>query len=153
MLKDFRASTKHNNDLAYRFCAFCAFSWLKLAEGVEGEDGVGEVFADVGGEHGAHAEFFGGEVAGQATDVEGGHGGGDCVGVISEDAVGLREKAGDEARESVASACRTESGVACGVDEDTPIRCGYERARAFENKNHVMSSRKLARGCNTILER
>jgi hypothetical protein len=55
--------------LAFIFRAFGAVCSRQFAEGVEGADGVGEVFADVGGEHCAHAEFFGGEITGQAADV------------------------------------------------------------------------------------
>ena len=64
---------------------------------VEGEDGVGEVFADVGGEHGAHAEFVSSEVACEAADVEGGNGGRDGIGAILQSGVGLRQEAGDQA--------------------------------------------------------
>jgi len=70
---------------------------LLFAAGVEGADGVGEVFADVGREHCAHAEFFGGEVAGEAADVKGCD---DCrnwISTVFERAVGLREKSGDQA--------------------------------------------------------
>ena len=42
------------------------------------------MFADVGGEHGAHSEFVRGEVAGEAADVERCDRGGDRIGAIFE---------------------------------------------------------------------
>ena len=65
---------------------------------VEGEDGVGEVFADVGGEHGAHAEFARGEIAGEAADVECCNRSSDGIGAIFEGGVSLGQEAGDQAR-------------------------------------------------------
>src|SRR6185369_9991963 len=111
---------------------------------------VAEVFANVGGEHRAHAELFGGEVARDTADVKCGDDGRDCIPAIFERAVRLRKKAGDKAGESVACAGGAESGVACRVDEHAPVRCGNEWARAFEDQYHVMSSRKRTRGRNSI---
>src|SRR5689334_10076405 len=96
-LKEFsRKGAKSQRRLSLAALRLCVKLWLFAAR-IEGADGVAEVFAEVGREHGAHAEFAGGEVACEAADVQCRDGSRDRIGALLQRAVGLREKAGDEA--------------------------------------------------------
>src|SRR2546422_8836269 len=103
---------------------------------IEGTYRRAEMVADIGSNHGAHAELLSSEIACQTADVKRGDRGVQRVHpfVTARGKVRkcLRDESSNDAGQGVASARGTQSGVAGWIDEDATIGRGNQTARAFQ---------------------